>query len=126
MRILHQDTTAPDQCAAARRLLAETEAASGTLLVSLCALLETECVLRSRYKVDRISMTAAIVAMLEAPGIDFEHQATVEETLYLFGQNPSADFADCLLVARARHLGSSRFLTFDVGASKLPSAVILG
>ena len=125
VRMLRQDPTAPAQRAAAKRLLEETEAASETLLVSLCALLETEWVLRSRYKVDRASMTEAIIAMLETPGIEFEHLATVEETLFLFGQHPSADFADCLLAARAFHLGRAKFITFDAGAAKLPRAELL-
>jgi predicted nucleic-acid-binding protein len=76
VRMLHQETAAPRQCAAARRLLAETEAAGETLFVPLCALLETEWVLRSRYKVDRTAMVSAVVAMFEAPGIEFAHQAT--------------------------------------------------
>jgi predicted nucleic-acid-binding protein len=122
VRVLIQDPTAPAQCAAARRLVEETEAAGETLFVSLCALLETEWVLRSRYKVGRASMAAAIVALLETPGIEFEHPATVEETLFLFEQHPSVDFADCLLAARALHLGRGRFLTFDAGAAQLPRA----
>jgi len=125
VRILRQDPAAPAQCAAARRLLEQTDAAGETLLVSLCALLETEWVLRSRYKVDRASMASAIVALLEAPGIEFEHHATVEEALALFEQYPAADFADCLLVARAAHLGCSRLLTFDAGAARLPRAELL-
>ena len=87
------------------------------MLVSLCALLETEWVLRSRYKVNRKAMTTAFISMLETPGIEFEHDATVEEALYLLDQFPSADFADCLLAARATHLGRSRFVTFDAGAA---------
>ena len=74
------------------------------------------------YKIDRASMTAAVIAMLETPGIEFEHAPTVEEALYLFEQYPSTDFADCLLVARATHLGRGRFLSFDAGAAKLPRA----
>ena len=126
VRILVQDPTAPAQCAAARRLVAEATAADEPLLVSLCALLETEWVLRSRYKVSRSAITAAVIAMLEAPGIEFEHDATVEETLYLLDQFPSADFADCLLIARAAHLGRSRFLTFDESAGRLPRGELLG
>jgi predicted nucleic-acid-binding protein len=60
--------------------------------------------------------------MLEAPGIEFEHDATVEETLYLLDQFPTADFADWLLAARAMHLGRSRVVTFDSGAARLPRA----
>jgi predicted nucleic-acid-binding protein len=101
-------------------VVAEASASGEPLLITLCALLETEWVLRSRYKVDRASMTAAVIAMLETPGIEFEHAPTVEEALYLFEQHPSADFADCLLVARSTHLGRDRFLTFDAGVAKLP------
>jgi len=116
---------APAQCAAARRVIDEAASSGEPLLITLCALLETEWVLRSRYKVDRASMTAAVIAMLETPGIEFEHGPTVEEALYLFEQFPSADFADCLLVARATHLGRGRFLTFDAGAAKLPRAELV-
>lgn len=38
---------------------------------------------------------------------------------------PAADFADCLLSARAAHLGRSRFVTFDAGAARLPGAELL-
>lgn len=122
VRVLVRDPSAVAQCAAAERLVAQASASGEPLLVTLCVLLETEWVLRSCYQVDRASMTAAVIAMLETPGIEFEHAPTVEEALYLFGQYPSADFADCLLVARAMHLGSDRFLTFDAGAAKLPRA----
>jgi predicted nucleic-acid-binding protein len=125
IRILVQDPTAPDQCAAARSLVADATAAGEPLFVSLCALLETEWVLRSRYKVDRKAMASAFISMLEAPGIEFEHDATVEEALFLFDQFPTADFADCLLVARATHLGRSRFVTFDAGAADLPRGELL-
>lgn len=125
VRILVQDPTAADQCAAARRLVADAAAAGEPLLVSLCALLETEWVLRSRYKVNRRAMACAFIAMLEAPGIEFEHDATVEEAMYLLDQFPTADFADCLLAARATHLGRSRFVTFDVGAARLPRGELL-
>jgi predicted nucleic-acid-binding protein len=125
VRVLVQDPTAPEQCVAARRVVDDASASGESLLVTLCALLETEWVLRSRYKVDRASMTAAIIAMLETPGIEFEHVPTVEEALYLFEQHPSADFADCMLHARAMHLGRGRFLTFDVGAARLPRAELV-
>ena len=125
VRILVQDPTAPEQCAAARRLVAHASAAGETLLVSLCALLETEWVLRSRYKVRRRAMAAALIAMLETPGIEFEHEATVEEALFLFDRFASADFADCLLCARAIHLGRTRVVSFDAGAARLPRGELL-
>lgn len=93
--------------------------------MSLCAFLETEWVLRSRYKVSRKAMASAFISMLETPGIEFEHDATVEEALYLLDQFPTVDFADCLLVARATHLGRSRLVTFDAGAARLPRGELL-
>ena len=50
----------------------------------------------------------------------------MEEALYVWTQHPGADFADCLLTARAAHLGRSRFLTFDAGAARLPGVELLG
>jgi predicted nucleic-acid-binding protein len=91
----------------------------------LCALLETEWVLRSRYKLDKQSIASAFAQLLESGDVEFEHEPTVEETLHLWSQQARADFADCLLSARAVHLGRSRFLTFDVGASKLPRAELM-
>jgi predicted nucleic-acid-binding protein len=125
VRILIPDPTAPDQCAAARRLVAEASAAGEPLIVSLCALLETERVLRSRYQVDRQAMATAFISMLETPGIEFEHDPAVEEAHYLLDRFPSADFADCLRAARATHLGCSRFLTFDAAAARLPRGELL-
>ena len=43
----------------------------------------------------------------------------VEEALHLWSMHPGSDFADCLLSARAAHLGRSRFVTFDVRATRL-------
>lgn len=125
VRIFVQDPSAVAQCSSAKRLVADASANGEPLFISLCVLLEAEWVLRSRYKVDRASMAEAVIAMLESSGIEFEHPPTVEEALYLFEQFPSAEFADCLIVARATHLGRDRFLTFDVGAAKLPRAELV-
>jgi predicted nucleic-acid-binding protein len=48
VRVFVQDPTAHEPCTAARRLVTDATAAGEPLLVSLCALLETEWVLRSR------------------------------------------------------------------------------
>ena len=125
VRMLVNDPTASAQCSAARRLVDEAIANDAPLMVTLCTLLETEWVLRSRYKIDRKSLTAAIIAMLETPGIEFEHAPTVEEALYLFEEDAKTDFADCLQIARAMHVGRSRFLTFDAGAAQLPRSELL-
>ncbi|MDZ7857155.1 type II toxin-antitoxin system VapC family toxin [Sphaerotilus sp.] len=123
VRLLVQDDAT--QCAAARRLVEDAAQAEEPVLIMLCALLETEWVLRSRYKLDKTSIAGAFARLLESGDVEFEHEPTVEETLHLWSQSSRADFADCLLSARAVHLGRSRFMTFDVGASRLPRAELL-
>jgi predicted nucleic-acid-binding protein len=120
--LVHDDEV---QFAAARRLVDAAAQAEEPVLIMLCALLETEWVLRSRYKLDKQSIASAFAQLLESGDVEFEHEPTVEETLHLWSQQARADFADCLLSARAVHLGRSRFLTFDVGASKLPRAELM-
>ena len=123
VRLLVSDDEA--QYAAAQRLVDEAAAAEEPVLILLGALLETESVLRSRYKLDKASIAGAFCALLESADVEFEHPPTVEEALYVWAQHPQADFADCLLAARAAHLGRSRFLTFDAGAARLPGAKLL-
>jgi predicted nucleic-acid-binding protein len=114
------------QFKAAKRLVDQAASADQPILIVLCALLETEWVLRSRYKLDKASIATAFAQLLESRGVTFEHEATVEEALYVWAQHASADFADCLVLARAAQLGRTRFVTFDAGAAKLPHAELLG
>lgn len=123
VRLLVRDDEA--QFAAAQRLVDQAAAAEEPVLILLGALLETEWVLRSRYRLDRGSIAGAFSALLESADVEFEHAPTVEEALYLWAQHPGADFAECLLAARAAHLGRSRFVTFDAAAARLPGAELL-
>ena len=118
VRLLVRDDEA--QYAAAQRLVDQAAAVEEPVLIVLGALLETEWVLRSSYKLDKASIAGAFTALLESSDVEFEHFPTVEEALYVWAQHPGADFANCLLTARAAHLGRSRFLTFDAGAARLP------
>ena len=123
VRLLIRDDEA--QYAAAQRLVDQAAAAEEPVLIVLGALLETEWVLRSRYKLDKASIAGAFTALLESADVEFEHPPTVEEALYVWAQHPGTDFADCLLTARAAHLGRSRFLTFDASAARLPGVELL-
>ena len=113
------------QYVAAHRLVDQAAAAEEPVLIVLGVLLETEWVLRSRYKLDKASIAGAFTGLLESVDVEFEHPPTVEEALYVWAQHPGTDFADCLLIARAAHLGRSRFLTFDAGAARLPGVELL-
>ena len=123
VRLLVRDDEA--QYAASRRLVAEAAAREEPVLIVLGVLLETEWVLRSRYKIDKASVADAFTGLLESIDVEFEHLPSVEEALYVWAQHPDADFADCLLTARAAHLGRSRFLTFDAGAARLPGVELI-
>lgn len=123
VRLLVRDDEA--QYAASQRLVAEAAAREEPVLIVLGVLLETEWVLRSRYKIDKASVADAFTGLLESIDVEFEHPPTVEEALYVWAQHPDAEFADCLLTARAAHLGRSRFLTFDAGAARLPGVELL-
>lgn len=123
IRLLVRDDEAQFNAAAA--LVARAAEAGESLLIVLCALLEAEWVLRSRYKLDKASIASAFTQLPESRGVEFEHEPTVEEALYVWAQHPSADFADCLLLARSSQLGRDRFLTFDAGAAKLPRAELI-
>ena len=120
VRLLVDDD--PVQCASARRFIAQLE--EQPVLLMLGVLLETEWVLRSRYKLDKTSIVATFAALLERIDVEFEHRPTMEEALYLWNHQLSSDFADCLFAARAAHLGS-RLLTFDINAARLPRVELL-
>jgi predicted nucleic-acid-binding protein len=123
VRLLVRDDEA--QFNAAKRLVEQAAAADEPILILLCALLEAEWVLRSRYKLDKASIAGAFAQLLESRGVILESEPALEETLYLWSQHASADFADCLLAVRAIHLGRTRFITFDVDAARLPGAELL-
>lgn len=124
VRLLVRDDEAQFQ--AARRLVEQAEAAGEPLLIVLTVLLETEWVLRSRYRLDKGAIAATFARLLETDGVVLEHEPTAEEALYIWNQHASADFADCVHNARAAQLGRSRFVTFDGGAAKLPRGELLG
>lgn len=113
-----------EQCLRAVRLI-EAEANQGRkVFVSFAVILETEWVLRSRYKIERDLVRSAFAALLEAQDLVVEHAGSLEEALRLFRQLPSADFADCMHVANACMYGTV-LATFDKSAAELPGAVLV-
>lgn len=113
------------QAVAAKAAVDAAIRAGERLMLGLLAVLEIEWVLRSRYGFGKGTILRTFRALLEARELAFEAEETLEHALYLF-ENASADFADCLLLARYLRLGCDRMLTFDAGAAKLPGCELLG
>jgi predicted nucleic-acid-binding protein len=87
--------------------------------------LETEWVLRSRFRLGKQDIAQALTMLLEIDDLLIDDEAVLEEALHLWKNHPT-DFADCLIAAKSLRLGCTRLVTFDVAASKLPKAELLG
>jgi predicted nucleic-acid-binding protein len=90
--------------------------------ISLLVLLETEWVLRSRYKLKKSEILGVFSDLLSAVDMSFEDEPSIEETLFFWKDSP-AQFADCLIGARHRALGCTATATFDGDAVKLPAFI---
>lgn len=112
------------QAEAARAAIGRAMAANEPLAVSLLTILETEWVLRSRYRFDKEVVVRTFKMLLEAGDVLIEGEETLEQALYLF-EGSCADFADCLMVARYQRMGCATMLTFDENAAKLAGCELL-
>jgi predicted nucleic-acid-binding protein len=90
--------------------------------IGLLVLLETERVLRSRYKLKKDEILSAFSDLLSAVDMSFEDEPSIEEALFVWKDSP-AQFADCLIGARHRALGCTATATFDGAALKLPAFI---
>jgi predicted nucleic-acid-binding protein len=90
------------------------------VFLSKTVLLESECVLRSGYRVAPDAIAAAFRSLLGLPGATVEDPPAVAQALAWY--DAGADFADAL------HLASSgpaaRFATFDEGLLRRAKALL--
>lgn len=115
-----------EQCAAVGRLLESALANGERLFVPVTVMLEVEWVLRSRYRFDRASITMAMDALLSVPELELQNESALEVALWLFKQEGSPDFADCLHVGLVGQEAKGPLLTFDTCAARLAGARLLG
>jgi predicted nucleic-acid-binding protein len=112
------------QAEQAKRAIEDALADGKPVVVSLLTLLETEWVLRSCAALGKKTIISTFRMLLESRDLRIEQEEVLEEALYLY-ENNSADFADCLMVARYRRLGCSAMLTFDKKAASVPGVMLV-
>ncbi len=120
VRLLIKDDT--EQSALAQGFVRTQQAAGTPVHLLLGALLETEWVLRSRYRIPKESIVLLFAQLLEKSDVVIEDERALEEALFNWRDQAGVDFTEALLCARAWSLGIDRFVTFDQGAARLPRA----
>ena len=83
------------------------------VLVELC------WALAKSYGLARIDIARTVRALLDNASIALESPPAVRDALARF-ETGSADFPDCLIVAKASGAGCKRILSFDRGMGSLP------
>ena len=120
VRLLADDD--PRQCARARAAVATAEANGEAVHVNDVVLAETMWAMATRYKTPKSKLVEIIRGLLDSGTFEFESRACFEETLRLF-ERSSADFSDCLIVAKNAAAGCRSTLTFDAECITLPTAL---
>ena len=111
-----------EQFERAEKLIRRSANAGDAVHISLLVLLETEWVLRSRYKLSKPEILGTFSELLSSMDLSFEDEPSIEEALFVWKDSP-AQLADCLIGARYRALGCDATATFDSDAVKLPGWV---
>jgi predicted nucleic-acid-binding protein len=106
----------------ARRLIRRETGRGEGVLISLLVLLETEWVLRSRYRLSKEEILGAFSGLLESVEPAFEDEGSLEQALFVWRDSP-AQFADCLIGARHWALECRATASFDSGALRLPGFI---
>jgi predicted nucleic-acid-binding protein len=92
------------------------------IFISELVLLETEWVLRSRYKLKKPQLLETFSNLLDARELMLENEHVIEEALFHW-RDSAAQFADCLIAAHHRASGCEATATFDGAALKVPGFI---
>ena len=96
----------------------------GGLFVSDIVLAELCWTLSRSYELERADIARTVRALLDNSSIAFESPLAVSNALASF-ETTAADFPDCLIVAKASHVGCSYTLSFDQRMKSLPDVQLL-
>jgi len=96
----------------------------GALWVADIVLVELVWALDRVYGRPRVQIAAALQALAGNATVKLEAVTVLREAAALYSQGP-ADFADCLLAAKARQAGCDSLRTFDKKMRSLPGVKLL-
>lgn len=114
----------PAQYALAKRFIDDSVMTFGLIFVPITVILETEWVLRSRYKFDKTKIVEVFNRLLDTATLEIDEMETLMYGLLLY-QNAKADFADCLHTAITFNKNKTPFFSFDVNAGEIDSNILL-
>jgi len=124
--VLVQLVTRDDEAQAQRaKAVFDTHAAeNGGLFVADIVLVELCWTLARSYELSRADIARTVHALLGNASIALESPAAVKNALVYF-ETGSADFPDCLIVAKAGQVGCSHTLSFDKRMGPLPGVQLI-
>lgn len=93
--------------------------------VPLVSVIELVWVLSSSFELARVQITSVLEILLQTKEIQVERAEVVWRALRVY-RDSSADFADCLIERSAAAAGCLRTMTFDRGAAKNCSMILMG
>lgn len=112
----------------AKRFIEQSYSQFGLIFVPLTVILETEWVLRSRYKFDKNQIYQVFTRLLDIETLDIDTPTVLAFSLafsLVLYQTHNADFADCLHTALSNHNQKQPFYSFDVNASDIAGNALL-
>ena len=122
VRLVTRDNEA--QALRAKAVFDAHSEAHGGLFVSDIVLVELCWTLSRSYELNRVDIARTVRALIDNGSIAFESQLAVRNALSSF-ETTTADFPDCLIVAKANQVGCGHTLTFDRRMKSLPSIQLL-
>lgn len=114
----------PSQAAKARQLFDRAAAQHTTIWIGDTVLVELVWTLARAYGRDRADVATALRALCSNATVTLESASAVRDATDAFARGP-ADFADCLLCAKAVAIGCTQVVTFDRGMKGLPAVKLL-
>ncbi len=120
----HYTQDDPVQSPLCTRFLLERCSETNPGWISVPVICELSWVLRKAYKYPKSDLLKILHIMRQTRGLQIEDEAAFDKALETY-PSTSADFSDCLILARHQAHGVTPTYTLDTAASKLEGFVII-